>query len=137
VLCTYKHFPTDDAALRAPSHGVVSIHPPYEDEITFSIPSRSGFPSLEKSHLSTDEVEEVSSGEVPSFIQDFCAALVRRRVIPENVSAAATSPLFFSHSAHLHSHQFKIHLSRPSLRPFPGLALCSTSIFTASGNKAA
>ncbi len=70
--------------------------PVYEDQITFTIPTRHSFSSLKKSDISTEEVECVSSTEVPSFLQTFRDDLARKRLIPSNVSAAATSPLFTS-----------------------------------------
>jgi hypothetical protein len=69
---------------------------PFEEEITFLIPSQAGFPDLNALEISADEVEEVIGGRVPSFLQNFRDALARQRMVPSNVSATAVSPLFSS-----------------------------------------
>jgi len=89
-----------------------------ETEITFTIPSDTGFQSLKKTDMNAEEVE--SASDMPPFLQEFHNSLGRPRCVPANVSPVTISlcfPSFFFLILHSHhsSQLFPICLPRSGL----------------------
>jgi hypothetical protein len=60
---------------------------PFEQAITFTIPSKSQFPILSQSDLDTDEVK-LARGAAPLFFEKILTELNRQRVVPSGVSTS-------------------------------------------------
>jgi hypothetical protein len=84
----YQHSSTDKSVLEPKDRPL-----PFENAITFTIPSKQRFPSLRQFDISDDEVE-AARGAAEPFIEDFLSELARKRVVPSGVSTVATSPVF-------------------------------------------